>query len=84
MSKRLNKRRYLLRKNQYETDKSSYAISSNNEFLFKFYDIGQLGYESKITTELSIDEQLENMSEMETLIYEDQINKEIFKFGRKK
>jgi len=83
MKHKINKRRYKLREFQYETSKSEWAITSHNEYLLKFLDTGNLGHHS-ITTEKSIEEQLDNMSEVEELAYEDNINRTWFKFKAKK
>lgn len=74
MSNKLNKKRRYLKKYQEDVDKIGYCISHYSEKLFNFYDTN---YDGKF------DWQLENITEVERLSYEDGINKETFKFKQK-
>jgi hypothetical protein len=78
VSKKLNKRKWKFRKNIEYIEGLGFPLVNYSEYLFKFYDTGSFGS----NTETPIDKQLENITEVEKLSYEENIIKEVFKFKR--
>lgn len=78
MSDRTNKRRSKLRRNSYQLNNFDFSVNAQSESLFNFYDVRDN------TTDLSIEDQLENMDAIEQIIGQNEFNKTWNKFKNKK